>query len=83
MLSPLQIKSLIETGIEGASAEVRDTTGTGDHFEAVVVAPAFEGLSPVKRHQLVYGALGEAMHGPIHALALRTFTPDQLAGNKA
>ncbi len=49
----------------------------GAHFEALVVTTAFIGLSPVKQHQLVYQALGERMREEIHALALRTMTPEQ------
>jgi stress-induced morphogen len=61
-------------------AEVHDYTGTGDHFEVRVVAPAFEGKSRVQRHQMVYAALGSAVDGQtIHALALQTLTPAQAA----
>ena len=49
------------------------------HFEATVVSAAFAGLRPLQRHQLVYEALGERMGGEIHALALETLTPDELA----
>ena len=54
---------------------VRDLTGTSDHFEATIVSARFEGVSRVERHRLVYASLGTAMSGPIHALALKTFTP--------
>ena len=69
-----QIKQLIEAGIPGCQAIVK---GDGDHFEAIVVSGAFEGLGPVKQHQLVYGTLGDLMHRDIHALSLRTYTPEQ------
>jgi stress-induced morphogen len=59
--------------------DVKDMTGTKDHFEAVIVASAFEGQSRIKQHQLVYGALGELMDGPVHALTFKTFTPDAWA----
>ena len=72
-----EVKSLIERGIEGAVAEVNDMTGTSDHYEAVVVSAAFEGRSLIQRHKMVYDALGEAMSGPIHALKLKTMTPQQ------
>lgn len=72
------IQQRIEASIEGAQAEVRDYTGTGDHFEVLVIASAFEGHSLVERHQMVYGALGSDVDGStIHALALRTLTPAQ------
>lgn len=77
MPSTEEVKTMIEAGIPGARARVKDSTGTGDHFEAMVVAAKFSGTSRVQQHQMVYRALGDAMSGPIHALALRTFTPDE------
>ena len=74
------IQQKIEAHIAGAVAEVRDYTGTGDHFEVRVVAAAFQGKSLVQRHKMVYEALGAAVDGhTIHALALKTLTPDQAA----
>jgi len=68
---------MIERGLPGATVEVRDTTGGGDHFEALVVSDQFEGKSLVERHQTVYAALGDAMRQQVHALALKTLTPAQ------
>lgn len=69
------IKQLIETGIPGAQVTV---TGDGSHFEAVVVSEVFQGKNMVQQHQLVYGTLGGRMEsGEIHALALKTFTPEE------
>ncbi len=77
-MNPNQIKQLIEAGIPGAQAHVRGEDGR--HFEAVVVAAAFTGLNTVKQHQLVYGALsGQMRDDAIHALSLRTLTPEQWA----
>jgi acid stress-induced BolA-like protein IbaG/YrbA len=70
-----EIKTLIETGIAGATALVEGDDGV--HFAARVIAPAFAGLSPVKRHQLVYAALGDRMQRDLHALSIQTFTPEQ------
>ena len=61
----------------GALVNVRSTDNV--HYEATVVSQAFSGLRPLQRHKLVYGALGERMGGEIHALALETLTPDELA----
>lgn len=69
------IKNLIERGLPGARAEVHGADGV--HFEAVVVASAFAGKLPLARHRLVYAALGELMGGEIHALSLRTLTPEE------
>ena len=51
--------------------------GDGQHFQALVVSPAFAGKSRVQRHQLVYAALGERMREEIHALSMRTLTPEE------
>jgi BolA protein len=50
---------------------------TDSHFKLVAVAAAFEGLNKVKRHQLVYRLLQEELAGPVHALALHLYTPDE------
>ena len=77
-----EVKDLIEKALPGALVEVEDQTGTGDHFGAVVVSPAFAGKMLVQRHQLVYGALGSLVGGPIHALALKTWTPEEAASRR-
>lgn len=71
-----EVEQLIRGGIPGAEVTVR---GDGDHFEAVVVSGEFSGLSMVRQHQLVYGTLGDRMGGEIHALALKTYTPEEWA----
>lgn len=76
-MTPERIKAMIESGIPGATAHVQGDDGR--HFQAAVVADGFEGLSPVKQHQLVYAALGDAMREAIHALSLSTYTPAQWA----
>ncbi len=76
-MQPEDLKKLIEQGLPGAQVEVRDFTGSGDHFEALVVSDAFEGKSLVQRHQAVYAAIGEAMRAQVHALTLKTLTPAQ------
>jgi stress-induced morphogen len=78
MISIDWIAERIRGALPDAEVEVVDTTGTGDHFEARVVSGAFRGLPLVRQHQLVYGALDEKLAtGELHALALKTFTPDQ------
>ncbi len=69
-----QLRARIEAAFPGSYVEVRDLTGGGDHFEALVVSDQFEGRSLVERHQLVYQALGDAMRESIHALTLKTLT---------
>jgi stress-induced morphogen len=75
MPSPDELKARIVASLPDASVEVSDLTGTKDHFQAKVVSTAFEGVSRVEQHKMVYAALGELMKGPIHALALTTRAP--------
>ncbi len=75
MMDSETIAGLIREALPQADIDVRSDDNV--HFAALVVAPDFEGLSRIRRHQLVYGALGERMGGEIHALALRTLTPDE------
>ena len=77
MPSAEQIKQRIESSIPGAQAQVEDYTGGGDHFRATVTAPAFDGRSRIEQHRLVYEVFGTEIGGPIHALALKTLTPQQ------
>ncbi len=71
------IRQLIETGLPGARAEVQGDDGV--HFEATVVCVAFAGKLPLARHRMVYATLGDRMGGEIHALQLRTLTPEEAA----
>nr|WP_244755760.1 BolA/IbaG family iron-sulfur metabolism protein [Pseudoxanthomonas helianthi] len=66
---------MIEKGLPGSRAEVQGADGV--HFEATVVSEAFRGKLPLARHRLVYATLGELMGGAIHALQLKTLTPDE------
>lgn len=80
MLDATLIRRRIEAAIADAEAHVVDTTGTGDHFAARVIADAFAGRSPVDRHRMVYAPLHDLLAtGELHALALETYTPDQWA----
>ncbi|MFO7286096.1 MAG: BolA/IbaG family iron-sulfur metabolism protein [Gammaproteobacteria bacterium] len=74
-MDPNEIKRLIEQNLPGSTADV-STDGMG-HYEAVVVSDAFAGKRSLARHQLVYGALGQRVGREIHALRLRTYTPDE------
>ena len=78
MLDPKMIEQRIRESLGATDVRVRDTTGTGDHFEALVVSAAFEGKSMVEQHQLVYARLKDLLAtGELHALALDTYTPDE------
>jgi stress-induced morphogen len=71
VVTPDELKERIEAGIPGATAEV---TGDGHHFNAVVTAPAFQGLSRIAQHRLVYDVFGAEIGGRIHALSIQTKT---------
>lgn len=71
------IARMIEHGLPGAQARVEGEDGV--HFEATVVCEAFRGKLPLARHRMVYATLGELMGGAIHALSLKTVTPDEAA----
>jgi len=70
-----EIKQRIEAAIPGAKAEVEDWTGGGDHFRATVTAPVFQGRSRIAQHKLVYEVFGQEIGGRIHALSLKTRSP--------
>ncbi len=76
MVTPESIQISLVAGLPCDHVKV---TGDGAHFEAVIVSAAFAGLSRVRQHQLVYGALGDRMREEIHALSMQTFTPAQWA----
>ena len=77
MVTPDEVRKYIEAGL--ACREVR-VAGDGTHFEALIVSEAFRGKTRVQRHQLVYAALGERMREEIHALSMRTLTPEEADG---
>ena len=88
LLLPLLLLRLPDTAADHAvhadprvtlcvSAAHRDDANDGEHFSAEVTSSAFAGQRMVAQHRLVYGALGDHMHRDIHALALKTYTPDR------
>jgi len=74
MVTPDSIKQSIETKLACQRVEV---IGDGQHFQALIVSADFAGKNRVQRHQLVYAALGERMREEIHALSMRTLTPEE------
>ncbi len=80
VLSPEWIREQVLSALPGAQVEVIDTTGTNDHFEAKVVSEKFAGMPMVRAHQMVYAPLKDVLAtGELHALALKTYTPEQWA----
>ena len=76
MVTPEQVQHYITTGLKCDHIEV---TGDGHHFEAVIVSPEFSGKNMVQQHQVVYRVLGDRMREEIHALSMKTFSPEDWA----
>jgi acid stress-induced BolA-like protein IbaG/YrbA len=74
MVTAESVKQGIAAGLECEHLEV---AGDGEHFQALIVSRQFEGRNRVQRHQLVYQALGDRMRDEIHALSMRTVTPQE------
>jgi acid stress-induced BolA-like protein IbaG/YrbA len=74
-MDPAQIAELIVQGLPGAKVDV--TTDGQGHYLAVVISESFAGRRTLRRHQMVYGTLGQRVGQEIHALALKTLTPDE------
>jgi len=72
--TPELVKSYIVAGLDCQHIEVE---GDGQHFTAVIVSAAFAGKRPIQRHQIVYAALGDRMREEIHALSMKTLTPEE------
>ena len=76
MATAQSIEDSIAAGLDCRHVKV---AGDGQHWEALIVSDAFEGVSKVRQHQLVYAALGDRMREEIHALSMTTLTPAQWA----
>jgi acid stress-induced BolA-like protein IbaG/YrbA len=77
MLTCQWVSEQFVAALPGASVDVKDLKGSGDHFEARIVSTAFVGKTMVEQHQLAYAALrGVLSTGELHALVLKTFTPE-------
>ena len=74
MVTPESIEKSIRAGLACERVEV---AGDGQHFQALIVSAAFAGRSRIQRHQLVYAALGERMREEVHALSMKTLTPEE------
>ena len=74
MVKPEEVKSYIQQSLP---CEFVDVRGDGQHFEATIVSAAFRGKSRVQQHQIVYRALGDRMQEEIHALSMKTYSPEE------
>ena len=76
MLTTEDVRKLIEDGIEGATAQVQDLTGTSDHFAIRVTAKAFQGKNRLEQHKMVHQALGDHLTTSIHAVDIKIQVPE-------
>jgi stress-induced morphogen len=77
-MNPNQLKARLESLSPSTQVEVADLTGTEDHYQAVVISPAFEGKIMIEQHRMVFKLVqAEVDSGEVHALTLKTFTPEQ------
>jgi acid stress-induced BolA-like protein IbaG/YrbA len=72
--TPEELQRAIAAGLD---CEWLRVDGDGRHFDALVVSTAFEGKSRLERHRLVYAALGDRMRLRVHALSMKTLTPQE------
>jgi stress-induced morphogen len=78
MISPDEIKSTLSKGLPVSVVETQDLTGGGDHWQVIIVSPAFEGKGLVEQHRMVNEVLKEPLADQrIHALSLKTYSPAQ------
>ena len=79
-LDPVSLELVDESARHAGHAGARP--GGNTHWKLKLISMKFSGLSSVARHRLVYAALGDLMHNPIHALAITANTPDETKGRK-
>jgi acid stress-induced BolA-like protein IbaG/YrbA len=80
MITPDELKAKIEKMAPETQVYVMDLTGTLDHYQAVVISKAFEGKPMIAQHRLVMATVQkEVDSGEVHALTIKTFTPEQYA----
>lgn len=80
MVTPENIQQYIEQGMPCERVRV---VGDGQHFEALIVSAEFRGKNRVQQHQVVYRALGDRMQAEIHALSMKTLTPEEWAAENS
>jgi acid stress-induced BolA-like protein IbaG/YrbA len=71
------IQSIIEQAVPNSTVYILDPMNDGQHLQALVISPVFEGMMLIKQHQMIMKPLKEALASSVHALALKTFTPQK------
>ena len=77
MVETEEIRRRVAGSLPDAEIAIRDMVGDGDHLELIVVSPSFEGKTTLERHRIVYAPLKDLLGGALHALALKTLTPNE------
>lgn len=77
MIEASRVQEMIQRGLPDAEVRVEDPMNDGTHLTAVVISPSFVGKTRIQQHKMVYRALGRAFEEDLHALQLRTLTPEQ------
>ena len=77
-----EIKQIIQNELPGSIIIVEDPNNDGEHFEAIVISDAFEGMPLLKQHKAIMNPLKEAFDGKVHALALKTFSTSKWEAQK-
>ncbi|MCB1214864.1 MAG: BolA family transcriptional regulator [Deltaproteobacteria bacterium] len=72
-----EIQKKLESALSKSEVIVQDLTGTMDHFQVLAISPDFEGKTMIEQHQMIYAALGDAMKEAIHALSIKSYTPEE------
>jgi acid stress-induced BolA-like protein IbaG/YrbA len=71
------IQSIIEQAVPNSKVYILDPMNDGQHLQAIVISSTFEGMMLIKQHQMIMKPLKEALASSVHALALKTFTPQR------
>ena len=77
MIEFQEVAQLIESNIENSTVKINDLTGTQDHLGILVISQAFEGKTLIDQHQMVMDVLKERLKDDIHAVQIKTLTPEK------
>ncbi|MEQ8762411.1 MAG: BolA family transcriptional regulator [Planctomycetota bacterium] len=83
MITPEEIQKTLQEALPESEVHVADLTGTRDHYQVIVIAPQFQDASLIDQHRMVYAPLQKQIGGDIHALAIKTMTPEQWKSQQA
>jgi len=75
LITPLEVEQIILAALPGSTVEVRDMTGTADHFDILVISKVFVGKPLMEQHKIIFAILDKEMKDRIHAVQIKTRTP--------